>query len=296
MDVNIVNRNHNLIVKKTYFPYPIFYIPKTHGFIRMANNINILKAVIIVLDLVILLFIASIIYPIPSSQIEVYQPENFHYSFSNNMVMASAIVHIHNKSPYSITCVIVDYTILNNTTSIAAGLENLPDIAGNYSHSIVFAINMLNFFNASKTEFYYLVFHSTTLTLKIYLSGYYALGMIKFSVNGTEPVHWPRILNYTISAFAVTATQSNVTVSVPITVDTASYLSGNATLLSKLLINGSAIKVMTTTIPLGSNFASSINFTFPSSEKNYLLANLNYLQLRNYINIGNVTIPLEVSP
>ncbi|MEM3327260.1 MAG: hypothetical protein QW745_02115 [Thermoplasmata archaeon] len=257
-----------------------------------------IKISLIAIYIVIILFIASIIYPFPTGKIKINEAGTTHYVVGDNLSM-SVLFNVENNGQYAIDNLYLKYSILNNTIHISDGIEKLNDLIGNTSLNLTFTSLNLTFKISLKKiqespELNYLLFHSTNLALLINLSGNYAYGFIKFLFSGNVTNGWDRLIYYNFSYPYLTQNSTNVSVFVPFIFVTPPFIHGNATLFSEMVLNGTIIKVSHEPVIFGTNYSSSLKFVFPISEANYLNNNSKYIYLENYLIYNVNTIYLGV--
>ncbi|MCI4434062.1 MAG: hypothetical protein JHC29_01135 [Thermoplasmata archaeon] len=241
--------------------------------------------------IVIFLFIASMIYPFPSHQIKIREGGSYHY-YSEGNLTAGSYINIENKGPYPVSDLVLSYQILNGTYGLSSDKLYLGNAVGNKTLNISFKIDVNKILNVP--ELNYLIFYPANLTLKLNLTGNYAYGFVKFLLRGNVTIGWDALARYSVGQIYVTQNSTNFSVHVPFQFGSAPFLSGNVTLLSKMVLNGTVLKEARTVLPLGTNYSTEIIFNFPISYENYLQQNAQYIKLYNYVIIKNNTIALGV--
>ncbi|MBD6956320.1 MAG: hypothetical protein ACP5G5_03385 [Thermoplasmata archaeon] len=252
---------------------------------------TIFRITIILSYLIIVILIASMIYPIPAHQIEIKELGNY-YGYINGNLTAGTYLNINNRGPYPINDFTMHYDLYNSTIKVSSDTTNFGDIAGNKTLNVSFRINVNELL--IKPELVYLIFHSTNLTLSLKVNGGYAYGLVKFFFNTNVTIAWERLAAFNITGHYVTNNSTDIFVHFPFYFGSAPFLHGNITLISKMVLNGTVIGIFNKTIPLGTNYTSEIIFKFPISEMNYLQSNVKFIKVSFSARINNSTVDLGV--
>lgn len=245
------------------------------------------RAAIAIVYIIILLFILSIVYPVSSEDIKIFKGKEYYFIKNGNLTI-SQIIYAVNKGPYPISNLILNYKISNASSIISAGTEDLKTVIGNVTENISFIINLSELIkNKNLTS---LIFKSQLLSLNFSISGLYALGFVTFSMTSGFPLIWNRIVYYHFLLPEIVQNESNVTISVPLQVNISSLLRNNLKILSEMYLNGTQIKSSYISIVPGINYTTELNFTFPSSYKEFIYQNFDHFYFLNYMILFNRTL------
>lgn len=253
---------------------------------------RILGITTIIVYVLIILFIVSMIYPFPMHQIDIMESGGYHF-YSKGNLTAGTYINMVNRGPYPISDLVLKYSIYNSTVPVSQDTLYLGNVIGNTTLNISMKINILKLVEIPVLN--YLLFHSSNLTLKLNLYGKYAYGFISFFMSGNITMYWERLAGFSFGTYYYTQNSTNFTIHVPFYFSSAPFLSGNFTLISKMLLNGSQINEARTTVPLGVNYTGELVFNFPLSEAPYIQGNSKYIKLDNSALIYNHTIELGVA-
>ena len=269
----------------------------------MAKWQKTVKYSSIAVEIIGVIIIVSIIYSgvmmevgLVSNPRTSFSISNTTYTYSGYNFTIGTEVHIDNHGIYAIQHPEIKYYFIQNSTQLGNGTEILPDIIGNYTHEISIVMNVKDIIERSSADNYYLLFHSSLIEVILNISFYYGLDLLHFALNLTHNISFPNpVIYYKIGNYSISQNSSGLSLSMPITFNTATYLSGNASLNASLLINGTIFRSDDLKIPLGQNYSTNVTFFFTQSQSQYLYSNLKYMKIELDLDIFNLNIPLEVN-
>ncbi len=251
------------------------------------NLLNTITVFFIIFDLIGIIFLSSIFYPLATDGFLVKSGE-WHYTFENKTINFYMPIHIENKGPWAINDVKYQYKIFNGSLVFANNTQKLPDIINSLNTTININIDLAQVYNIDRS----MIFKNQNVTLSLMVTGYYALNTIFIKVNTTQNLTWTApIQNFSYYENYTVLSHNNYSiVNVPFSIFTVPYLNGTATVQSSLYVNSTFISSTNFTVILGKYYYGQAKFNISNPVFNVVLNNINYVYFKNVLEFNGLKI------
>ncbi len=249
--------------------------------------LNAIKSIVIILDLIAVLFVVSLFYPFATNGFTI-ETEEPYYSFENTTIIFSMPVHVENKGPWAITNVMFQYEIFNGSYIYSNNTQKIPNLINSLNITLNIEMDLAKVYNIDRSMF----FNNKELNITYAISGYYALNMIYFKINGKMNLSWfAPIQNFTFyKNYTILQENSYSILYLPFSIFTASYLNGSAEIQSSIYVNSTFISSTNFSVPLGEIYHGMAEFIIPNEKLNYLLNNISYAYIKNILEFKGLRI------
>ncbi len=249
--------------------------------------LNAIKATIIILDILAVIFVASLFYPFATNGF-VIEKEKPYYSFENTTLIFYIPLHIENRGPWAITNVTFQYEIFNGSYIYSNNTQKLPNLINSLNITLKVEMDLARVYNIDRFMF----FQNKELNITYAISGYYALNTVFFRMNGKNNLYWiAPIQNFTFYKNYTIFQENNYSILyLPFSISTASYLNGSAEIQSSIYVNSTFISSTNFSVPLGEIYYGKAEFMIPNEKLNYLMNNISYANIKNILEFKGLRI------
>ena len=249
----------------------------------------------ILFHIAIFLIIFIAILPVATKSITVEDVGHEKWSFDGKFVYIDIPITLKNGGVYDINALKVYFKVDNSTSNFINSNQNV----GNIPHSsekdikIRIPIDMEKIYQLESPNFYHF-YNSDDFHINFSFSLKYMLNLVDFETDFNDEVHWEPIIKEfeTYHPSIINESNNRVKIIIPYTINTASYLSGNAEFRGK--VRGiENMGTFSTTFPLGKKYNGNLEMIFDSKATKGLLTHSQNLHLSGNISIMGFNIPLE---
>ncbi len=251
------------------------------------NLFTFIKVAFIIIDLISVMFILSIFYPLVTDGFSV-TPDHPYYKFENRTINFYIPINIKYYGIWAIRDVRSYYKILNGSQILLNNTQRLPNITRSMNLTLDIGVNISIINNIDRS----MMFKNQNVNLSLIVTGNYALGTISFTVDTTRNFTWiAPIENFSYDENYSMISYGNYSVlDVPFSILTSPYLNGTSKVQSLLYVNSTLISSSNYNIILGKYYNGQANFYIPNNLLNFLLSNINYAYSKNTLEFDGLEI------
>lgn len=249
---------------------------------------------IAIFQIIVILLLFTAVYPLAIQEIKVEEIGEPDISFDGNSIILKVPVKIINGGLYDIDDITLSYIFTNSSSEFLKGSQYLGRIESGEDAVIPLIVNMdlKKIYEMESPDFYHF-FHQDTLKANFTLSLKYLLDMVYFTAEYNTTLTWnPPIRGYSMGEnYKFFMNSTGLYLTIPFTLDTASYLWGDANIMGDVFASKNKIGMMNTSLPLGKVYDGKIYLHFFTLDN--LLNKSQKLELRGNFYLLNFSFPIN---
>ena len=252
-------------------------------------------ALVFHLAIFVMVFVA--IFPVAEKGISVENVGNPIWKFDGEYVNIQIPVKIKNQGVYNINNLTTYIDVKNASATFVESKNSLGDIPHGTIKIVwvTIPVNLTRIYKLESPTFYHF-YHYDSFNVTFVLSLKYMINLITMLTVYKNTLHWQPIIREFVTHHPnyICRNKSSVDIIVPYTIETASYLYGDATFSGKVTGN-SYIGLFNTKFPLGKKYNGKINMTFAPSASKSLITHSQKLKVDGNISFSKINVPLKTT-
>ncbi len=217
--------------------------------------------------------------------IEIPEPDQVTMTMkSGGVLMFTAPLTIKNNGIYPVEDLNIDLHLFYNETEIFTGKNPLGDIPAHHTvtRTIVFQTSIQHLVSLGMQK---VLFEDLNTTLRLEVRARYVFSWIGFSLAFFTEKTWKPPVKVSADTGNTTFTRSNaeIIMGVPVTVETAGWLEGNATAETTIQFNGQTLGNGTYETPFGGKHTGTMNITMTENTMDVLATQSGTMDLKTDI-------------
>ncbi len=250
-------------------------------------------AILFHISIFLIIFIA--IFPVAMKSITVEDVGKEKWTFDGKFVYINIPVTLKNGGAYNINDLKVYFKVDNASNNFIDSSQRIGNIPYGSEKKITIRIpiDMEKIYNLEYPSFYHFYNHDT-FHIKFSFSLKYMLNLVDFETDFNDDVHWEPIIKefITYHPSVINENGSEVKIIIPYTINTASYLTGDAEFSGK--VRGlNSVGTFSTKFPLGKKYDGNLEMLFPKDASKSLLTHSQNLHLSGNFSLMGFRIPME---
>ena len=194
------------------------------------KKLMLFKIIVVFVHLIVATISIITLYGVLSGGVSIHLPEedDVHIKVVDNVLYITAPTSIRNEGIFSITKVHVDMCIENGTYTIAGCDHYISKIGTHYTYTKDFGIS-INLTQLYKDNVTRLLTENATITVKVAVSAYASLELVRFTSYYEEDMKWTAPIAVCVHKENISAAYlpEGITLKIPYSVQTSSWLKNN---------------------------------------------------------------------
>lgn len=261
---------------------------------KVEKMLKLYNIFIALFQIIVILLLFMAVYPLAIQGIRIEEIGEPDITFDGNSIILKVPVKIINGGFYDINDITLSYILTNSTSEFLKDSQYLGSIKGGEDAVIPLLVNMdlKKIYEMEAPDFYHF-FHQDTLEANFTLSLKYLLDMVYFTTEYNTILTWkPPIKGYSMGEnYRFFMNSTGLYLTIPFTLDTASYLWGDANIMGDVFASNNKIGMMNASLPLGKVYDGKIYLHFFTLDN--LLNKSQKLELRGNFYLLNFSFPIN---